>query len=377
MKYFDFAAAGPMSEMALKVYMDAARSFPGNPGSLHDAGTGAADLLLMCREQLAGLFHTAPENIVFTSGGTEGNVLGLSALLSSAPPGRRQILSGRTEHASVVNELNRLEALGWSVEYLDHVESGQVNLNDLERRVSANTALVVLQHVNSEIGFLQDLKAVSSIVRPAGALLHCDAVQSFGKIPTAQLAGFCDSISLSAHKVYGPKGTGAVIFPAARRLKPPSPGVSHEMGFRAGTQDVPSIAAFVTAAAWLCGQIGTEYEKTKRLRSLFITRLKEQGVPFRVLESSASQLPHILALYVPGVQGQLMMLELNRLGFAVSTGSACSIGQQKPSNAVLAMGFGEETAKGLVRISFGVQTDAGETEELAGAFAAAAALALC
>ena len=377
MKYFDYAAAGPMNEAALKVYMDAARSFPGNPGSLHDAGTGAADLLEMSRRQLAGLFHTEPEHIVFTSGGSEGNALGISVLLSSAPPGRRQILSGRTEHASAVNELNRLEAEGWTVEYLDHDENGHVKLADLEQKLSSDTALVVLQHVNSEIGFIQDLQAVSSIIRPAGALLHCDAVQSFGKIPTAQLARFCDSISLSAHKVYGPKGTGAVIFPAARRLKPPSPGVSHEMGFRAGTQDVPGIAAFVTAAASLSGQIEAEYEKTKMLRSFFLAKLRELSVPFELLESDIAQLPHILALYVPGVQGQLMMLELNRLGFAVSTGSACSIGQQKPSNAVLAMGRGEETAKGLVRISFGVPTDSSETEELAGAFAAAAALALC
>ncbi|MDO7487991.1 aminotransferase class V-fold PLP-dependent enzyme [Peribacillus frigoritolerans] len=192
-----------------------------------------------------------------------------------------------------------------------------------------------------------------------------DCVQSFAKLPLGKIAASCDGLSVSSHKVYGPKGTGAVIFPAIHQLKASVPNITHEYGFRPGTVDVPGIASFVTAAKKLGDIMEDERKRISALRMQLIQRLTERKINFQIIEAKNEQLPHILALTFAGLQGQYIMLELNQKGFAVSTGSACQIGKQDPSKTMMAIGKSEDEAHQFVRFSFGKNTTADDIHKLA------------
>lgn len=354
--YFDYAATTPIDPVALKVWMDASQQFYGNSSSLHDYGSQAAQLLDLSRQQLADLVKVDKESVIFTSGGSESNVLAIETFLASKTPKKNQILISQTEHASLHQYVSKLKNQGYEITDLCHLSDGTVDLDHLATSLSEQTCIVIVQHVNSEIGVVQPIQEIKKILRGRDIFLHVDCVQSFAKLPLETISEDCDSMAISSHKVYGPKGVGAVIFPNQHMLKPALSNVTHEYGFRAGTVNVPGIAAFVTAAKQLSGQLHEELSRISALRSQFIKQLKEQNIAFEVIESEKHQLPHILALTFSGLQGQSMMIELNRRGFAVSTGSACQIDKQEPSKAMLAIGKSHEEAHQLIRISFGKLT---------------------
>ncbi|MFE4704771.1 IscS subfamily cysteine desulfurase [Peribacillus simplex] len=365
MIYLDYAATTPIDEEALDVFSQASRKFFGNASSLHDIGSEAARLLDMSRQQLADMLNIKKEGIIFTSGGSESNMLAIETFIASKPSWKNHLIVSRTEHASLANFVAKLEHEGFEVTYLRHLEDGRVDIEHLQECMSEKTCLVIVQHVNSEIGVIQPIEQISEIVRKHQAFFHVDCVQSFAKLPLRKIAASCDGLSVSSHKVYGPKGTGAVIFPAIHQLKPSVPNITHEYGFRPGTVDVPGIASFVTAAKKLGDIMEDERKRISTLRMQLIQRLTERKIDFQIIEAKNEQLPHILALTFAGLQGQYIMLELNQKGFAVSTGSACQIGKQDPSKTMMAIGKSEDEAHQFVRLSFGKNTTADDIHKLA------------
>lgn len=365
MLYFDYAATTPIDSEALNVYVEASQKFFGNSSSLHDYGSKSARLLDLSRQQLADLVKVDKEGVIFTSGGSESNVLAIDTLLSSKSTRKNHILISQTEHASLHQYVGKLKLQGYEVSELRHLADGRVDLDALHSKLTDQTCLVIVQHVNSEIGVIQSIQDIYTILHNRDIFLHVDCVQSFAKLPLHTISNACDSISISSHKVYGPKGVGAVIFPKHHKLKPALPNVTHEFGFRAGTVNIPGISAFATAAKKLAGIMDEEHLRISQLREQCISILKEAHVSFEVIESKTHQLPHILALVFAGLQGQSLMIELNRRGFAVSTGSACQIDKQEPSKAMLAIGKSIAEAHQLMRISFGKLTTEEDVKQLA------------
>ncbi|MFE4242841.1 IscS subfamily cysteine desulfurase [Peribacillus butanolivorans] len=374
MIYLDYAASTPMDNEALDVFVEASRKFFGNASSLHDIGSDAARLLDMSRQQLAEMLDIKKEGIVITSGGSESNMIAIDTFIASKPAWQNHLIVSQTEHASIANYVSKLANNGFDVTYLRHLKDGRVDIEHLQDCISGRTCLVIVQHVNSEIGVIQPIEQISKIVREHDAFLHVDCVQSFAKLPLEEISAVCDGLAISSHKVYGPKCIGAVIFPGIHHLKSSIPNITHEHGFRAGTVNVPGIASFVTAAKKLAKTMEDERNRIFQIRQQLIRLLEEKKIAFQVIEASNQQLPHILALTFSGLQGQYIMLELNQQGFAVSTGSACQIGKQNPSKTMIAIGKSEEEAHQFVRLSFGKNTTVDDIRILADCLAGIAVI---
>ncbi|NWQ40174.1 IscS subfamily cysteine desulfurase [Bacillus sp. EB106-08-02-XG196] len=355
MIYFDFAATTPLDPEAAEVFVQASTEYFGNSSSLHDIGGQSQDLLENCREELANLLGINKKGLYFTSGGSEGNFLAIEALLSAPKKPGKHIIAGLAEHSSIHGVLNRLD--GYSITYLPLNSSGLIDVAELERNITPETVLVALQHVNSEIGTIQPIEEIARICREHDIYFHSDFVQSFGKIDVRSLIQLVSSFSFSGHKIYGPKGVGGVYIDPAISWRPFFPGGSHEKGFRPGTVNVPAIAAMTAAAQKIHGNMEQNYDKFLEFRAAFMESLNpiKEFVHIHQAES-VSQLPSIIGLRISRIEGQWMMLECNRNGFAISTGSACQIGMQSPAKVTQALGLTPKEAKEFIRISFGNST---------------------
>ncbi|MCL1990614.1 MAG: IscS subfamily cysteine desulfurase [Defluviitaleaceae bacterium] len=353
MIYLDYAATTPISEVALNTYVDTAHHIFANSKSLHSAGIMAADLLELCRKKMATYVNGQHEGIIFTSGGTEANRLAIDILLASAPHHKRHIISTEIEHASIKNHLFQLRESGYTVDFLPVDDTGHLSLSQLKKAITTHTVLATIQYVNSEIGTVQPLKEVGSLLKAHHILFHSDCVQAFGKIPIDIDALNLDSLSVSSHKIYGPKGVGlCYVTPQMNRISP-LPGTTHEFGFRPGTVDLPAIAAFTTASTHQLTVMTDEYAQLLQLKQDFFKKL----APFSHLVGSLETgLPHILGIILPGVEGHLTVQRCNEHNIMIATGSACSSGSQTGSHVIKALGRSPDEIKQFVRFSFGNQT---------------------
>lgn len=361
-RYFDYAASCPIDEEALQTYMRASKEYFANSTSLHDEGTKAKRLLEHCRETLADLIGGEAKGFYFTSGGSEGNFLAFQALLS-AHSGKQIILS-EGEHSSVRNTAMKYEGEGYRVTKLPLKESGVVDLEILKSIMTTDTALVSVHHVNSEIGTIQPIEEISRICQESGAFLHSDCVQSFGKLDVQQVTRYVDSLTISSHKVYGPKGVGGLYLSPANTYQPFLPNGVHESGMRAGTLNVPGIAAFTVAAQKSVKNLSKNQQRIEEWKGLFMKELSSVSDRFDFVKSSVG-VP-IIGLLIHHIEGQWLMVEGNRNGFHFSTGSACQVGAQKPSATLLGIGKTEEEARTFIRISFGRDHTKEDVKELAG-----------
>lgn len=367
MIYFDFAATTPLDPEAAEVYIQAATEFFGNSSSLHDIGGNASALLENCRDELARLANINKNGLFFTSGGSESNFLAIEALLSAPKKHGNHIISGVAEHSSIHGALNRLKGAGYEVTLLPLNSSGLIDMKDLVEAIKPETVLITLQHVNSEIGTIQPIEKIAQICKENNIHFHSDFVQSFGKINLSTVAPLVSSFSFSGHKIYGPKGIGGVYMDPGISWHPFFPGGSHEKGFRPGTVNVPGIAAMTAAAQKIFPSVTEDLHHYVELRQTFLDALspiKQWVQVFEAEELGDAQLPSIIGLRVTGIEGQWMMLESNRLGFAISTGSACQVGMQTPSKVMRALGVSDEQAKEFIRISFGRSTSKEEVLRL-------------
>ncbi|WLD94272.1 IscS subfamily cysteine desulfurase [Alkalihalobacillus sp. AL-G] len=366
MIYLDYAATTPISKSALHVYTEVALNYFGNTESLHDIGDNARNILSESRRQLAEYMNGHQEGIYFTSGGSESNHLAITSIVRANKSRGNHLITTITEHASVLNTFDLLENEGFRVTKLPVDSYGQVSVEDLRQVIETDTILVSIGHANSEIGTLQPLQEVGQLLKENGIFFHSDCVQTFGKKPIDVQKHGLDSISISAHKVYGPKGVGACYISPNISWKSNLPGSTHEKGFRAGTVNVPGIAAFVTAVGELIKSMEQNKLRFKEIRESFLKIV--DGQSNLVVEGHPSEhLPSILGIRTKGIEGQFIMLEMNRRGFSISTGSACSVGSQKPSKTMLAVGRNDDEARELIRLSFGTPTSLDDVEAAANA----------
>lgn len=365
MIYLDYAATSPMSEEALYAFTETAKIYYGNTSSLHDGGTQAEELVQLARKELAKLLNGKPEGLYFTSGGSEGNFLALTSLAYGNQQRGKHILTSPLEHSSVKQVLTFLKEDGFEITELPVDETGQISLKSLEQAIRKDTILATIAHGNSEIGITQNLMELGQLLKKREIIFHSDCVQTFGKVPLRLAELPVDAISLSAHKIHGPKGVGAVYISPEITLQPLLKGVTHEKGFRQGTLNTPGIVSFVTAASNQASHMIKWKTHVEELKVHFSTLVND--MKSLIFESQASTLPHFMPIRLKGIEGQYVMLELNRKKIAVSTGSACKAGQQEPSAALLAIGRSTEEAHELVRITLGTTTTKAEIEALASA----------
>ncbi|ABO67877.1 Aminotransferase, class V [Geobacillus thermodenitrificans NG80-2] len=321
-------------------------------------------MLTLCRRELAAMINGEAEGIYFTSGGTEANVLAIRSLIAAHRHKGNHLITTEVEHASLYHLFQQLETEGYAVTYLPVDRFGRIRLADLERAITPQTILASIQHANSEIGTIQPLADIGRLLRARGILFHSDCVQTFAKIQLDVKAMAIDSVSISAHKVYGPKGVGAVYIDPHLHWKPVFPGTTHESGFRPGTVNVPGIVAFLTAAKQLYERMEGEQTRFEQLRRRLLDAIAAKQLPIAVEGHPSCRLAHIVGLSVTGFEGQLVMLECNRAGIAISTGSACQVGLQAPSRTMLAVGKTPEEAKQFVRVSLGTSTREIEIDQL-------------
>ncbi|MEH7451122.1 IscS subfamily cysteine desulfurase [Gottfriedia acidiceleris] len=356
MIYLDYAATTPMSEEAIETFVTASKNYFGNERSLHDIGSKASLLLEACRKQLAGFINASPASIYFTSGGTESNLIAIQTLLKSTKKVGKHILTTTLEHSSISNYLKVLEEQGYEVSYLPVTNSGIISLEEIENAIREDTVLGIFQHVNSEIGAIQPINEIANLFNSSNILLHCDCVQSFGKIAIDVSENEISSLSISGHKLYGPKGIGALYLNPKLTCQPIYPGTSHESGIRPGTVNVPAIASFVTAAGHIIKNQDEEQKRCHYLKNVLKSQLQDVQHLVQFEGSDGECIPNIIGMRIIGLEGQFVMLECNRHQFAISTGSACAIGMQKPSETMLAIGRDPHEAKQFFRVSVGKQT---------------------
>src|SRR5215467_12295809 len=355
--YLDWNATAPLREEARTAAL-AALDLVGNPSSVHREGRAARHVIEQAREQVAALVGAAPRNVVFTSGGTEANVL---ALVPTAA--RDRLLVSAIEHPSVLAG-GRFPA--GSVEHLPVTGSGEVDLAALERRMAAleGRALVSLMLANNETGVVQPVSKAASVVHAAGGVLHVDAVQAAGRIPCDINALGADFLTLSGHKIGAPKGVGALVGrPAALNLLGPLiKGGGQERNMRASTENVAAIAGFGAAAAAARDGLGSERARMAALRDRLEARLKAASPEVVIFGAAAERLPNTTLFAVLGMKAETAVIAFDLEGIAVSSGAACSSGKVQPSHVLAAMGVPAQLARAAVRVSLGPSTTEAEIE---------------
>ena len=358
--YLDHAATSPTDPRVVEKMLPYLTENFGNPSSIHSFGRESRKWLDGTRELIAREIGAHPNEIVFTSGGTEAdNMAILGSALAREKQGRH-IITTKIEHHAVLHTCNRLEEMGFDVTYLDVDESGRISAEQVKDALRDDTILVTVMYGNNEVGTIQPIDEIGDLLKDHRALFHTDAVQAFGFLPIDVQKSCIDMMSVSGHKLNGPKGTGFLYVNENVKLSQLLFGGEQERKRRAGTENVPGIAG-LGEAVLLSGQ---EREEKSALYSRFkdiITRtLEAEGVSFDVNGSREHSLPHILNLYFPGVSVESLLVNLDMAGIAVSSGSACTAGSVLPSHVLSAM-FGEEDDRltSSIRISFGF----GNTEE--------------
>ena len=363
--YLDNNATTPLHPEVLEAMLPGLRENYGNPSSIHSFGRSARVQLDEAREKVAHLINAQSSEIIFTSGGTEANNL---ALLGVAFRDKeKKIITSKTEHPSVLNPCRQLEEQGVEVHYLDVDGLGRIDMDDLETQITESTALISLQHANSETGVLQDIKRASEIARNKGVLFHTDAVQSVAKMPFDLKDYPVDLLSISAHKFYGPKGVGALYLrKGTPALFSPVCGGNQEKKRRGGTENVAGIMGFGKACE-LATEKMDEVSKLADLRDYFLSRVCELIPRTEVLGDKANRLPNTLNLSFDGVEGDTLLIAMDMEGVAVSTGSACSSGTGSPSSVLRAMGIPDERINSSIRFSLGCGISKSDLDLVVGA----------
>lgn len=351
--YLDYNATTPLATPVRDAMLACMDGAPGNPSSTHQFGRAQRALIDAAREQVAQLVGAQPAQIIFTSGGTEANNLALHAVTAGRTPGR--IAISAVEHPSVLEAAQQMSKSGWQVDRLAVDAQCQVTEQALQQGITTDTRVVSVMMANNETGVIQDIDAIAERALAVGAVMHTDAVQAAGKLPVDFTDSGAQLMSLSAHKIYGPQGVGALVFDKSLELTPLQYGGGQERGFRAGTENVAGIVGFGVAAELVRQELGTDSERIRRLRDALESALG-QYPQVAVFAQQAQRLPNTVQLAVAGIDGETLLMQLDRAGIGVSSGSACSSGKGEPSHVLMAMGVEADVARGAIRISLGHDT---------------------
>lgn len=363
--YLDHNAGAPMRPAASDTITRVARDSHGNPAAVNRAGQDARKILEEARARVASLISAPSRAIVFTSGGTEANNLAIFGA-ARANGGRRRIITSAIEHSSILAPLAELERGGFSIERLTPDSDGRIEPERIRATLTDDVALVTIGLANAEVGTIQQIEGIGAAASQAGALFHLDAAQALGRVPLDVAALGCGLMTLSAHKIGGPSGCGALYVRPGTPIEPVILGGPQEAGLRAGTPNLLGAAGFGAAAAELLGQ-ALDYEN-RRAASLTgdLYRRLMAAIPGLALNGpSEGRLLNTLNLTFPNVLGESLLIALDLEGIEVSMGSACAAGAVEPSHVLLAMGRTPAVARSSLRISLGWNTTADEIERAA------------
>ncbi|MBC7912205.1 MAG: cysteine desulfurase, partial [Pyrinomonadaceae bacterium] len=331
----------------------------GNPSSVHHFGQEARAAVDRARREVAALIGARPNETVFLSGGTEANNLAIRGIAEAAEAKGRHLITSQIEHSAVRGVCEALEKKGWEVTRLRVYEDGIVRVADVRNALRSDTVLVTLMLANNEIGTIQPVAEIGALIRERRAeghrhlWLHTDAVQAAGRIPVEVEKLGCDLLSLSAHKIYAPKGVGALYVRRGVRLVTQNVGGHQERERRAGTESVAGIVAFGMAAELARTELLERAEHVRRLRDKFEAGAKERIGDIIFNGHPTNRLPHLSNISFRYIEGEGLLINLDLQGVAVSTGSACSSGSLEPSPVIRALGRNDELARGSIRFSFG------------------------
>jgi cysteine desulfurase len=353
--YFDYAATTPVDERVLEAMMPYFTEKFGNANSLYAIGRDAYRTVEDARERIAkGINAASPDEVIFTSGGTEGDNTALYGVLSKlAPQGGAHLIVSGFEHHAILEPAHYLEKQGYEVTVLQPRKSGHIHPDDLRAAMRPDTKLVSVMHANNEIGTINPIKELAAVAHEGGALFHTDAAQSLGKIPFDVQDLGIDVASFSSHKIYGPKGFGALYLKKRTPFNAYQRGGGQEFKKRSGTQNTPGAVGFAKALELMLVDQAAETVRLSGLRDKLIDGVLSALENTQCTTAVEPRLPHIASLLINGVEGEAMLLQLDNKGIAVSTGSACSSGSLEPSHVLLSIGCPPEIAHGSLRVSLG------------------------
>lgn len=368
--YLDYNATTPLDPAVLDAMLPYLRTHFGNPSSDHVYGYRAREAVGVARAQLATLLGAPPDEVIFTGGGSEANNLALFGVAAARRAHGSHIITSTIEHPAVREPLRALERQGYRVTEVAVDADGRVDPTQVAEAITSETILISIMHANNEVGTIQELRAISDIAHERGVLVHSDAAQSVGKVPVRMDALGVDLLSVAGHKLYAPKGVGALVVRQGVALEPLIRGAGHEQGLRAGTENVPSIVGLGQAAELAGARLDAYQERTRRLRDMLHQAILA-AAPDAVLNGHrTARLPNTLNLSFPGVNAAALLARI-RGQVACSTGSACHAGHAEPSSVLLAMGRDPALAAAALRLSLGWSTTEDEVQLAAGVIGAA------
>ena len=347
--YLDNSATTKPYDKVIEVINDVNKNIYGNPSSLHTKGIEAEKIIKNSREIIAKTLLAENDEIYFTSGGTEGNNLAILGYLRGNPRKGKHVITTKIEHPSVLEVFKFLSTEGYRVDFIDVDQNGVVNVKDIEKKICEETSLISIIYVNNEIGTIEPIEKIARIKKDA--VLHVDAVQGYGKFKIIPKKIGIDLMTISSHKIHGPKGVGAIYKNKNIRLKPILLGGGQESLIRSGTENVSGIYGFATAANITFNNIEENYNKCKKLKKFFIEKLNSEIDGVKII-SSKDSLPYILNASFENIRGEVLLHHLEEKNIFVSTGSACSSKKNVHSHVLKALGLSPSCIEGAIRFSF-------------------------
>ena len=360
--YLDYNATTPLDERVVEAMLPYLRNHFGNPSSSHRYGAEAQTAVHQARNQVASLLGARPEEIVFSGGGSEADNLAIKGMADAYRSRGNHIITTQVEHPAVLESCTYLERRGFEVTYLAVDGHGLVSPDDVAEAVRPETILITVMHANNEVGTVQPLAAIGEIARARGIPLHTDAAQSVGKIPTRVDELGVDLLTVAGHKLYGPKGVGALYVRSGLTLEPLIHGAGHEGGRRAGTENVAGIVGLGAACHIAEETLATEMARLQELRDRLHEALRQEVGGVHLNGHPTRRLPNTLNVSFAGVDSTTLLAAVPDL--ATSTGAACHSGHTEPSSVLLAIGAPNELALGAVRFSLGRWTTAEDVEQV-------------
>ena len=354
--YLDHNASTPVHPEVLAEMLPYFSEVYGNPSSIHGFGRAAREGLDLARERVAKFLRVPPQDIVFTSGGTESDNFAVKGLAMAK--GKGHIITSQVEHHAVLRACRALEAQGFGLTLVGVDEFGMVDPDEVRRAIRPDTLAISIMHANSEVGTLQPIEVIGRIAREHGVPFHVDAVQTFGKLPLDLDALGIDVLSFSAHKIYGPKGAAGLYIRKGTKMVAAQHGGEHERRRRAGTENVAGIVGLGKAVEVRAREMAGEAERLTALRDRLWRGIRERVPDVRLSGHPVTRLPGTASLLFRHVESESIVLGLDLKGIGVSAGSACTSGNVEPSHVLVAMGVGLDWAMGAVRCSLGCSTTA-------------------
>jgi cysteine desulfurase len=373
--YFDHNATTPIAPEVQETFALCLGQVYGNASSIHYFGQAAKRQLEAARRQIASLIHASPNEVIFTSGGTEADnmaVLGVARAPANArlASKSRHVIASAIEHPAVLGPCMQLRREGVAITLLPVGPSGVVDPDDVRKALRPDTVLVSVMHANNELGTVQPIAEIARIAREAGVPVHVDGVQALGKIAVDVTALGVDLYSMSGHKLYAPKGVGALYIRKGTRMAPIAFGGHHERDRRPGTENVPCAAAFGSAAGLAGGRLAEDSERLAALRDRLENRVLESIPDTGINGDRGHRVPNTSNIYFDGIDGEALVIALDLRGFAVSTGAACSSGALTPSHVLTAVGLSAGRARASMRFSLGHGNTAQQVDALVDALEA-------